>query len=122
MRQTNDSHPKSLGDGAFGVGQYVKLSAPGTHLLQVGLQLFEEVIARSDDYDGHLRINQCERSMLKLPCRITFGMHIGDFLELKRAFQRDGIVHTPAEEQRVSLSGQISRPCCNSAFNLQYIC
>jgi hypothetical protein len=41
--------------------------------------------------------------VLELAGRISFGMDVGDFLELERAFQRDRKMQATAEEQGMML-------------------
>ena len=48
--------------------------------------------------------------MLEFAGRIRFGVDVGDFLELERAFQRDRVVQAAAEEQRVLLARECVGP------------
>ena len=39
--------------------------------------------------------------MLHLAGRKTLGVNVGNLLELERAFQRDGIVNTAAQKEKI---------------------
>jgi hypothetical protein len=44
--------------------------------------------------------------VLELTGRVGLGVDVADLLELERAFQRDGVMQAPAQEQRVLLAGK----------------
>src|ERR1700687_2862627 len=50
-------------------------------------------VARGNDDNREILVNQRIRAVLHLPRRITFGVNVGNFLELERAFERYRIVN-----------------------------
>ena len=69
--------------------------------LVAGHRLRARHVARGDDDHRQILVNQRIRAVLHLARRITFGVNVGDFLELERAFERDGIVNAASEEKEV---------------------
>ena len=69
--------------------------------LHVADHLLEHVIVRRDGDDRHLLVDERDRAVLHLARRIAFGVDVGDFLQLERAFERDRVVDAAAEEQEV---------------------
>ena len=67
-------------------------------LLDVADHLLEDVIVRRNGNDRHPFVNQGDRAVLHLARRVSFGMDVGDFLELERPLERDRIVDAAAEE------------------------
>src|SRR4026209_2542675 len=57
----------------------------------------------------HRRPDEHDRPLLQLPRGITFGMDVGNFLELERALKRDGIGRASAEIKHVLGLGEIAR-------------
>src|SRR5262249_27957401 len=49
-------------------------------------------------------------TVLELSGRIGFAVDVRDFLELERAFERDRVVETTAEKERVLLLRELLRP------------
>ena len=43
--------------------------------------------------------------MLHLARRIAFGVDVGNFLQLERAFERDGVVNAASEKQEILRAG-----------------
>ena len=69
--------------------------------------------------------------MLELAGREALRVHVGEFLELERAFERDRVPDVPAEEQHAGLVGErprhartgpISSSTCSIAFGMSRIC
>ena len=85
------------GLGAFRVGDQDDLAAARRHFLHVGQRLFDQLVRWRDDDHRHRLVDQRDRAMLELACRITFGVDVADFLELQRAFHGDR-EHRPAAE------------------------
>ena len=86
---------------AVGVGEDVQLAAAGAHFLQVGLEFFDQRVVGGDGDHRHVAVDQRQRTVLQFAGRIGFGVDLGDFLELQRAFHGDRVVTAAAEEQRV---------------------
>ena len=97
-------------DVAVGVGDDVELAAPCADLLQIRLELFQQRIVGRDRDDGHARIDQGERPVLKLACGIRLGMDVGNLLELERAFEGDRVVQATPEKKRILLFGEALGP------------
>src|SRR5208337_3042908 len=51
--------------------------------------------------NGQVLIDERVGSMLHLAGRITFGVDIGNFLQLQRTFQCDRIVHAASEKEKI---------------------
>ena len=66
--------------------------------------------------DGHLLVDERDRAVLHLPGRIAFGVDVGDFLQLQRAFERDRIVDAAAEIQEVRCGCRTSLAISSIAF------
>ena len=77
----------ALGDAAR-VGDQQHLAAARHHLLHIGDGLLEQRVMRRDDDDRHVLVDQRDGAVLHLARGIAFGMDVGDFLELQRAFER----------------------------------
>ena len=69
--------------------------------LDVAEHLLEHVIVWRDGDDRHLLVDERDRAVLHLAGRIAFGVDVGDFLQLQRAFERDRIVDAAAEIEEV---------------------
>jgi hypothetical protein len=87
--------------GALLVGDQDDLAAARRHLLHVGDGLLEQLVMRRDHDDRHVLVDQRDRAVLQLAGRIAFGVDVGDFLELQRAFQRQRIAGAAAEIEHV---------------------
>ena len=48
--------------------------------------------------------------MFEFACRVRLGVDVADFAELERAFERDGVVQAPAQEQGVFHAGKVFGP------------
>src|SRR6185295_10553900 len=51
-----------------------------------------------------------KRTVLELSRRVGLGVDVRDFLQLERAFERDGVVQPAPEEQSVLLLGEALGP------------
>ncbi len=92
---------------AFG-GQRDDHSGAGFHLFEVGAGFFvaghrERVfcVTRRDDHHRKVLVNQRVGAVLHFSGGIAFGVNVGNFLQLERAFERDGIVNAASQEQEV---------------------
>src|SRR6476660_9201651 len=92
------------------VGDNVELAAAGAHFLQVRLELFEQRVVGRDRDNRHLGVDERKRPVLQFARRIRLGVDVRDFLQLERTFERDRIVQSAAEEQRVLLFRERLRP------------
>ena len=94
-------------------GKHEQFAAAGTHFLQVGFQFFQQfVVWRNHDY-RHIGIHQRQRAVLQLAGGVGFGMDVGNFFQLQRAFQRNRVFHPAPKEQCVMLL----RKCFTGGFN-----
>ena len=71
----------------------------GLHFLDVGDALFVAghgsgigLVARGQDDDRQIFVDQGVGAVLHFAGRIAFGVDVGNFLQLERAFERDGVV------------------------------
>ena len=67
------------------------------------------LVERRDHDHRHGLVDQRDRAVLELARRIAFGVDVGDFLELQRAFERDRIGGAAAEIEHVAGFGEIAR-------------
>ncbi len=58
-------------------------------------------VLRADDDDGHVLVDEGDRTVLHLGRRISLGVDVGDLLELERPLERDGEVRSPPEVEEV---------------------
>src|SRR5437763_6879272 len=80
-------------------------------LLVKGAALFTGWIVRGQNHYRELFVDKGIWTVLHLTCGITFGVDIGDLLQLQRAFERDWEMNPAAEEEKISgaehLAGQL---------------
>ena len=93
---------------ALVVGHQHDLAAARRDFLHVGDGLLVEIVARSDDDHRHILVDERDRPVLQLARRIAFGVDVGNFLELERAFQRDRIIDAAAEIEHVARMGDLA--------------
>ena len=55
-----------------------------------------------------IRADQRDDAVLELGAGMAFGEEVGDLFHLQRAFQRDGKIELPAEEQHPARRRRIS--------------
>ncbi len=75
-------HAIALLDTRIRIGEHIQFAAARAYFLQVGFQLLEQVVVGRDRDDGHVGIHQRERAVLEFTGGITFGVDVGNFLEL----------------------------------------
>ena len=73
------------------IGEYLELAATRLDFPKIGLQLVEPQIVGGDGNHRHVGIDQRQRAALEFAGEVGFGMDVGDFLELQRAFQGDRV-------------------------------
>ena len=76
---------------------------------------------RGDEDDRHAFVDQRDRAVLHLGGGHAFGVDVADFLELQRAFQRDGIVIPAAEEQPVLALAELRGDLLDRVALLQHL-
>ncbi len=109
-RQRDRRHCVELGSGSsLLIRDEDDTAAARGDFLHVRNGLFEETIVRCNHDDGHVLVDQRDRAVLQLAGSITFGVNIGNFLELQRAFQRQREAGAPAEIKHVLEARQIAR-------------
>jgi len=89
------------------VGKDDEFSAAGADFLQVGFELVQQGAVGGDGDDGYVFVHQRQGAVLELACRIGLGVDVGDLLELERAFEGDGELFAPAEEQGAGFVGEL---------------
>ena len=65
---------------------------------------------RHDDDDRQAVFDQRDRAVLELAGGETLGVHVGQFLEFQRAFQRHRVADMATQEQHASSTGRTGRP------------
>ena len=109
-RGADHVHLLGFAELAVGIGEHEHLAAARAHFLDVGLHLLQQRVVRRDHHHRHRLVHQRQRTVLELTGRVGLGMDVGDFLELQRAFQRDRIMPTATEEQRMLPGRELVRP------------
>ena len=60
------------------------------------------VVFGGEDDDGERLVDEGVGAVLHLAGGVAFGVDVGNFLELERAFEGDGVVDAAAEEEEVA--------------------
>ena len=60
-----------------------------------------------EDDDGEGFVDERVGAVLHLAGGVAFGVDVGNFLELERAFEGDGVVDAAAEEEEVAGVGEL---------------
>ena len=76
-------------------------SASCAYLLYIIDDFFVKAVACGDYKDRHLGVDEGDRPVLHLGCRIALGMDIGDFFQLQGTFQCNRIIVTTAQIEAV---------------------
>jgi len=63
-------------------------------------------VLRGDADYGEGFVDEGVGAVLHLAGGVAFGVDVGDFLELERAFEGDGVVDAAAEEEEVAAGGE----------------
>ena len=64
-------------------------------------------VARGEDDDGQRFVDERVGAVLHFAGGVAFGVNVGDFLELERAFERDGEMDAAAEIEKVARVGEV---------------
>lgn len=72
------------------------------NLLHITYHLVIQRMMGSDEDYRHLGVYEGDRAMFHLGGRVSFGMDVGDFLELQGAFEGDWIVPSTTEVEEVA--------------------
>ena len=67
------------------------------------------LVARGEHNYRQGLVDESVGAVLHLACRVAFGVDIGDFLQLERAFKRDGEVNAAAQVKKVARSRELLR-------------
>ena len=103
------------------VGDQDDLAAARRHLLHVRDGLLENAVVRRDDDDRHVLVDQRDRPVLQLAGGIAFGVDVGDFLELQRAFHGEREVGVAAEIEHVAIVREFARHLLDLRLELQHL-
>jgi hypothetical protein len=57
--------------------------------------------AGGDDDDRQILVDQGVRAVLHFAGGISLGVNLGNLIQLERVFERDGIVNTASQEERI---------------------
>src|SRR5690625_5892641 len=106
MGKLNQIDTRLLAEVINAVGENIQLPAARLNLVEVGLELFEQVIVGRHRHHGHIRIHQRQWAVLELSRRIGFRVNVGNLLELERTFESHGELHTAPEKQSVLFFGK----------------
>ena len=95
--------------GALRIGDQNDFAAARGDLLHVRHGFFEHPVVRRNDDHRHGFVDQRDGTMLEFAGGIAFGVDVGNFLELERAFQCDRKAGAAAEIKHVLHLGEIMR-------------
>ncbi len=56
---------------------------------------------RGHDHHRQIFVDQRVRAVLHLARGIAFGVDVGNFLQLQRAFERDGVMNAASQEKKI---------------------
>src|ERR1039458_2017295 len=94
-----------VGEGAYlgvALGHYrYYLAFAGFYFLHVGDYFFVGALVGGEKYHGHILVDEGNGAVLHLGGGIAFGMDVGYFFELQRAFEGYREIVTPAEVQEI---------------------
>ncbi len=105
--------------GSLGICHQDDVAAAGRHFLHVGDGLLEHPVERRDHNDRHVLVDQCDRPVLEFASGVAFGVDVGDFLQLQRAFQRQRIAGAAAEIEHVFRFSDVARELLDLRFDGQ---
>ncbi len=84
------------------VGNQQDLAAARDDFLRIRCRFFEQTVIRRNDDNRHVFVNQRDGAVFHLARCVTFGVDIGNFFQLQRAFKCDGIGRAAAEVKHVA--------------------
>ena len=87
------------GDDAAGAGGDFLDVAEGLFVLEDGAGVVGVLGGDADDGEGF--VDEGVGAVLHFAGGVAFGVDVGDFLELERAFEGDGVMDAAAEEEEV---------------------
>src|SRR5690606_35162240 len=97
-----------------------QLAAASADLLQVGFEFLQQAVTGGDADHGHVFIYQGQWAVFKLAGGVGFGVDVGDFFKLERAFHRDRVMGTAAQKQRMVLVGKGGGQLFDVLIQVQY--
>ena len=78
------------------------LSLSGLHFLDIAQHLLIHGVVRGNNHHGHIRVDECDRSMFHLCSGISLCMNITDFLQFQGTFERHWIVISASEIKEIA--------------------
>ena len=106
----------ALGDDAD------NLALASLDLLYVAEYLVIASALRSYDDHRHLLVDEGDRAVLHLRCRVALGVDVGDFLELEGALEGHRVVVAASEVEEVADIGEYLREVGDLLVVLEYLC
>ena len=100
-RNTNDLVRHIDHFGFVPVGHDDDNTIAGSHLLHVAEDFLENPVASGQGHDRKIAIDESDRPMFHLACRVALGMDVGDLLELQCTLESDRIVETAPDVEKV---------------------
>ena len=73
------------------------------HGLGIGL------VARGEHHDRKILVDQGVRAVLHFAGGVAFGVNVGNFLELQRAFERDRVVDAARQIEKIGVAEELPR-------------
>ena len=86
-RGADDVHAVGGVEIAVQIGEDEEFAAACADFLHIGFDFVQQAVVRRDDDDGHVFVHQCQRAVFQFACGIGFGVDVGDFFQLQRAFE-----------------------------------
>ncbi len=121
MRHLDDVHVVAAGETGIFIRKDVQNTTTGAHFFDVRFQFFQQFVVRCHHDNWHIRIDQRQRAMLQLACRIGFSVNIRDLFELQCAFQRNRILIATPQEQGVMFVREIFSQRLNAFVLRQHL-
>lgn len=121
MRHLDDVHVVAAGKTGIFIRKDVQYTTTGAHLFDVRFQFFQQFVVRCHHDNRHIRVDQRQRTVFQLACRVGFRVDVGDLFQLQRAFQRDRVLIATTQEQSVVLIREIFSQRLNAFVLRQHL-
>ncbi len=98
---------------AIQIGKHKQFAAACAHFLHIGFHFVQQAVVGCNHHHRHVFIHQRQGAVFELAGGIGFGMNIGDFFQLQRAFECNRIVNAAAEERALAF---LANFCAHAAI------
>ena len=98
------------------------IAAARCNLLHIRYCLFKNSIMRRNHDHRHVFVDQCNRAMLQFTGCVAFGVDVGDFFKLQRAFQSQREGCATAQIEHVGGFAEVVRDLLDGFFAFDRFC